>query len=77
MYIGMQHLKVGNYTLSKEYLFLAQDMCKQDPLLLQELGILYYNLEEYVEFSEYLDMTMLSQNIRKLLRLFHRVLNRY
>jgi hypothetical protein len=48
MYIGMQHLKVGNYALSKEYLYLAHEMCHHDPLLMQELGILHYNMGEYI-----------------------------
>lgn len=46
MFIGMQHLQVGSFNLSKDYLLLAYDICKTDPLLLQELGALYYNLQE-------------------------------
>jgi anaphase-promoting complex subunit 6 len=46
MFIGMQHLQVGSLNLAKDYLMLAYDICKTDPLLIQELGALYYNMQE-------------------------------
>jgi len=46
MFIGMQHMNVGNYDLAKEFLTLAQDLNPSDAFLNQEIGTLHYHLEE-------------------------------
>ena len=47
MYIGMEHLQLGNSVLAEEYLMAALELCKTDPLLHNELGTLFYNTGRY------------------------------
>ena len=44
----MQHLQAGALDLALEFLTLSYEKCRLDPLLLQEMGVLYYHLQEYV-----------------------------
>ncbi|KAF2436915.1 cell division cycle protein-like protein [Tothia fuscella] len=46
LFLGMQNLQLGNLRLAKEYLKVAYDLCKEDPLLLNELGVVFYHEEE-------------------------------
>ncbi|GAA5868417.1 hypothetical protein JCM3774_003289 [Rhodotorula dairenensis] len=39
LFIGMQHLGLANVTLAEEYLLGAQEICPDDPLVLNELGV--------------------------------------
>ena len=39
----MQHLLLNNVILADEYLSTAYSMCKTDPLLLNELGVVYFH----------------------------------
>jgi anaphase-promoting complex subunit 6 len=43
LFLGMQNLQLGNLRLAREYLKCAWDLCQTDPLLLNELGIVYYH----------------------------------
>jgi len=49
MFIGMQHLQVANFQLAEGFLTVAYDICDSDPTLLNELGVLYFNKQEYVK----------------------------
>jgi anaphase-promoting complex subunit 6 len=56
----MQNLQLGNLRLAREYLKCAWDLCQSDPLLLNELGVVYYhedNVEDAVRvFKQALDI---------------------
>lgn len=43
LFLGMQHLHLNNVILAEEYLNTAYNMCKQDPLLLNELGVVCFH----------------------------------
>ncbi|CDK26754.1 unnamed protein product [Kuraishia capsulata CBS 1993] len=53
MFLGMQYLQMNNLSLADEYLSSAFSICPNDPLLLNELGVVYYhrgsleNAEQY------------------------------
>ncbi|KAH7071435.1 hypothetical protein BKA63DRAFT_517961 [Paraphoma chrysanthemicola] len=43
LFLGMQNLQLNNLSLAREYLKTAYDLCETDPLLLNEMGVVYYN----------------------------------
>ncbi|KAF2467895.1 anaphase-promoting complex subunit Cut9 [Lindgomyces ingoldianus] len=43
LFLGMQNLQLNNLSLAHEYLNTAYDLCKTDPLLLNEMGVVYYH----------------------------------
>ncbi|ODQ66715.1 TPR-like protein [Nadsonia fulvescens var. elongata DSM 6958] len=43
LFLGMQHLQLNNVILAEEYLNLSCQICKTDPLLLNEMGVVYYH----------------------------------
>jgi len=45
LFLGMQNLQLNNMTLAHEYLQAALNLCKSDPLLLNELGVVFYHLD--------------------------------
>ncbi|CAG8559618.1 8726_t:CDS:10 [Paraglomus occultum] len=47
LFIGMQHLQASNLLAAEEYLLTSYQICKGDPLVLNELGVLYYNKQNY------------------------------
>ncbi|KAH7413603.1 hypothetical protein DE146DRAFT_731230 [Phaeosphaeria sp. MPI-PUGE-AT-0046c] len=49
LFLGMQNLQLNNLSLAREYLKTAYDLCETDPLLLNELGVAYYNDNHEVE----------------------------
>lgn len=49
LFLGMQHLQLNNTTLADEYLNTAFTLCKSDPLLLNELGVVFYHKEALPE----------------------------
>jgi hypothetical protein len=48
MFVGMEHIMLSNYTLADEALNAAYSMCSDDPLLLNERGVMAFNHGEYV-----------------------------
>ncbi|KAI4723128.1 TPR-like protein [Aureobasidium sp. EXF-10727] len=42
LFLGMQNLCLGNLSLAREYLETAYTMCENDPLVLNEMGVAYY-----------------------------------
>lgn len=46
LYIGMEYLRMSNLALAAEYFETAFKICDSDPLLLNEIGVLYYNTEK-------------------------------
>ncbi|MCJ1473532.1 anaphase promoting complex subunit cdc16 [Lambiella insularis] len=45
LFLGMQNLQLNNMTLAQEYLNTAHQLCQTDPLLLNELGVVFYHLD--------------------------------
>ncbi|KAJ9133133.1 hypothetical protein NKR23_g10927 [Pleurostoma richardsiae] len=43
IFLGMQHHAMNNMTAAEECLKTAYGMCKNDPLLLNEMGVVYYH----------------------------------
>lgn len=55
MFLGMQNLQLGNLKLAKDYLEVSAGLCREDPLLLNELGVVFYqegDLPKAVEMFE-------------------------
>lgn len=46
LFLGMQHLHLSNLTLAEEYLSASHSICKTDPLLLNEMGVVFYHKSE-------------------------------
>lgn len=49
LFLGMQNLQLNNMSLAHEYLDAAYGLCKQDPLLLNELGVVHYHEDALVD----------------------------
>lgn len=49
LFLGMQNLQLNNMTLAHEYLNAAHGLCSTDPLLLNEMGVVFYHLDHLVE----------------------------
>jgi len=49
LFLGMQHLQLQNLTLAHEYFNAAYHLCKTDPLLLNELGVIFYHQDHLEE----------------------------
>ena len=45
LFLGMQNLCLGNMGLAHQYLTEAHGLCKTDPLLLNEMGVVFYHLD--------------------------------
>lgn len=45
LFLGMQNLQLNNMTLAHEYLTSAHQLCQTDPLLLNELGVVFYHMD--------------------------------
>lgn len=60
VFLGMQHHAMNNMTVAAEFLNTAYGLCKTDPLLLNEMGIVFYHqnrLKEAVEkFKESIEI---------------------
>lgn len=49
LFLGMQNLQLNNLSLAKEYLDTAYGLCKQDPLLLNEMGVAFYHEDALID----------------------------
>ncbi|OLL22910.1 Anaphase-promoting complex subunit cut9 [Neolecta irregularis DAH-3] len=47
LFLGMQHLALNNMALAEEYLNTSMGLCNSDPLLLNELGVVQYQKQDY------------------------------
>ncbi|CAG8601544.1 24800_t:CDS:10 [Dentiscutata erythropus] len=52
LFIGMQHLQAKNLLSAEEYLLTSSQICESDPLVLNELGVLYFQKFKYSESVE-------------------------
>jgi len=58
MFLGMQYMSLNNFALAEEYFTLAYDICSLDPLLLNEMGVLYFKKDEYEKSKKFLNRAM-------------------
>ena len=49
LFLGMQNLQLNNMALAHEYLAAAMQICNTDPLLLNELAVVFYHLDHLPE----------------------------
>jgi len=49
LFLGMQYLQLQNMTLAHEYFNAAYHLCQTDPLLLNELGVIFYHQDHLEE----------------------------
>ncbi|OAL46989.1 TPR-like protein [Pyrenochaeta sp. DS3sAY3a] len=65
LFLGMQNLQLNNLSLAREYLKTSYDLCENDPLVLNELGVVYYNEENYPDAIQFLRRAIThTQNIQ-------------
>jgi anaphase-promoting complex subunit 6 len=64
LFLGMQNLQLNNLSLSKEYLKAAFDLCETDPLLLNEMAVVYYHEGHYSDAIQFFNraLTISEQN---------------
>ncbi|EXK45655.1 anaphase-promoting complex subunit 6 [Fusarium oxysporum f. sp. lycopersici 4287] len=53
VFLGMQNHALNNMTLAEEFLKTAYGLCKTDPLLLNEMGIVKYHQDKPKEAAQY------------------------
>ncbi|KAK9315883.1 hypothetical protein V1522DRAFT_404892 [Lipomyces starkeyi] len=53
LFLGMQHLQLHNFTLAEEYLDASYNICKTDPLLLNEMGVVLYHKNQLNQALEF------------------------
>lgn len=64
LFLGMQNLQLNNMPLAREYLNTAYELCKTDPLLLNELGVVFYHEERLEDAIQLFTIAIsLSQKI--------------
>lgn len=54
LYLGMQYNKMDDLSLAEKYFMIAYDMCPTDPLLLNELGVIYFKRQNYIKAKKYM-----------------------
>lgn len=55
LFLGMQYMSLNNYGLAEEYFTLSYDICPHDPLLLNEMGVLYFKKQDYEKSKKFLN----------------------
>ncbi|KAH3675942.1 hypothetical protein WICMUC_002238 [Wickerhamomyces mucosus] len=60
LFLGMQYLQMGNLTLASEYLLSSYSICSVDPLLLNEMGVIYYHKNELTSAENYFTQALLA-----------------
>ncbi|QPG75092.1 hypothetical protein FOA43_002433 [Brettanomyces nanus] len=60
LFLGMQYLQMNNLILAQEYLTSSLLICPTDPLLLNELGVLYYNRGQLAKAENVLQKALVA-----------------
>ncbi|CCD23677.1 anaphase promoting complex subunit CDC16 NDAI_0C00160 [Naumovozyma dairenensis CBS 421] len=60
MFLGMEYMASSTLSLAEEYFTLAYDTCRFDPLLLNEMGVLYFKKNELSKSKKYLKKALES-----------------
>ncbi|OZJ05246.1 hypothetical protein BZG36_02307 [Bifiguratus adelaidae] len=64
LFLGMQHLQMDSVALADEYLHASYKLCENDPLVLNEMGVLLYQKREYTNAVSFLERAIyLAQDI--------------
>ncbi|CAL9735194.1 anaphase-promoting complex subunit Cdc16p [Monosporozyma servazzii] len=58
LFLGMQYMNSNTLSLAEEYFNLSYDICPTDPLLLNEMGCLFYKKEEFDKSKKYLNRAL-------------------
>ncbi|CAG8520112.1 10989_t:CDS:2, partial [Cetraspora pellucida] len=58
LFIGMQHLQAKNLLSAEEYLLTSSQICENDPLVLNELGVLYFQKLQYAQSVDFFKKTL-------------------
>ncbi|KAL6937323.1 hypothetical protein ACO0RG_003828 [Hanseniaspora osmophila] len=53
LFLGMQHILLDSLSLAESYFEIAVDICPYDPLLLNEMGVVYYQKGNYSKAKVY------------------------
>ncbi|KAI9105622.1 hypothetical protein DFS34DRAFT_574929, partial [Phlyctochytrium arcticum] len=61
MHLGMHYILVNNLGLGSDYLHLAESMNSADPMLMNELGVLYSKKKDYGKSIEYFEQALKLQ----------------
>eukprot|EP01102_Stenamoeba_stenopodia_P001135 TRINITY_DN10993_c0_g1_i1.p1 TRINITY_DN10993_c0_g1~~TRINITY_DN10993_c0_g1_i1.p1 ORF type:complete len:605 (+),score=160.42 TRINITY_DN10993_c0_g1_i1:44-1816(+) len=51
--IGMELIRVNNFNLAEQYINQAHDLCSTDPLIFNELGVIYYKNKQYERAKQF------------------------
>lgn len=54
LFLGMQFMAMNSLNLAESYFVLAYDICPNDPLVLNEMGVMYFKKNEFVKAKKYL-----------------------
>lgn len=69
MSVGTEHIMLSNHVLADEALNAAYAMCKGDPLLINERGVMAYNHGDFERaatlFQEALELAQVTQSSRR------------
>ncbi|KAF2140347.1 uncharacterized protein K452DRAFT_253140 [Aplosporella prunicola CBS 121167] len=58
LFLGMQQLQLHNLSLAQEYLNTAYQLCQDDPLLLNELGVVFYHQDHLTAAIKIFNMAL-------------------
>lgn len=58
LYLGIEHARLKNWTLALEFLNAARESCQTDPLLENELAVVYYQTERYASLMIRYDLAI-------------------
>ena len=58
LFLAMQYMTSHYYSLAEEYFKLAYDICPEDPLLLNEMGVMYFKNGNYEKAKRFLNKAM-------------------
>lgn len=54
LFLGMQYLQMGNLILAEEYMLTAYNICSADPLLMNEIGVVYFHKNDFKNAEKFL-----------------------
>lgn len=53
LFLGMQYLQMNSLLLAEEYMLASYDICPMDPLLLNEIGVVYFHKNDLGQSEHY------------------------
>ncbi|GMM37969.1 anaphase promoting complex subunit [Saccharomycopsis crataegensis] len=61
LFLGMQYLQMNNLSLAEEYMLASYEICPSDPLLLNEIGVIYFHTND-LKKSEWFFMKAFNES---------------